>query len=154
MKFCDDHWERLRAAIDDRGLGDLVAQSGERAERNLASEIEQGVSLVNFDPLMSAHWAIVSNAMATIGRAGASPVYLMAGEDVPEDPIDPTQVSHPDRVRGRSWPRCPLCYLNVAHELTCTDSRCELDEVGGYDWMIDRAADEAKTKADALRTAG
>jgi hypothetical protein len=61
MKFCPAHWETLRAAIKDRGLSALVAESGQQAVSNFASEIDHGPTVDNFDPLMGAHWAIIGN---------------------------------------------------------------------------------------------
>ena len=129
MKFCQDHWDRLRAAIAARGLSDLVAKGGERAVRNLKSELEDGPSFVNFDPLMGAHWAIVNNSMDVLGLAVMAP---------DEDGND----------------RCPLCLLNEWHEVACADPTCPLPKVNGYDGWIDRAADDMRAKADKLRGAG
>jgi hypothetical protein len=62
----------------------------------------------------------------------------------------------PDRARLEAagvpltWPRCPLCYIGIAHELTCTETRCTLPMVDGYAWMLDRAADDAKAEAARL----
>jgi len=33
MRFCEDHWAKLRAAIDARGLIKLVANSGKKSPR-------------------------------------------------------------------------------------------------------------------------
>lgn len=61
MKFCQPHWDSLRTAIKDRGLYALVADSGHQAVSNMVSELNDGPTIDNFDPLMSAHWAIVNN---------------------------------------------------------------------------------------------
>lgn len=140
MQFCQDHWDRLRAAIDERGLSHLIAPSGAIAARNMGDELENGPSEANYDPLMGAMFAILNNASQLIGDAGGSPLYLMAGSEAPEDPVE----GYGPRHRGRTWPRCPLCYINLAHELTCKDKRCQLDKTNGFDWMIARAADDAK----------
>ena len=129
MKFCQDHWDRLRAAIDERGLSDLVAKGGERAVINLKSELEDGPSIVNFDPLMGAHWAIVNNAMNVLGLAVMAPAENGDGQ-------------------------CPLCLLNAWHEDVCADPACTLPKVNGYDGWIDRAADDMRAEADRLRSAG
>lgn len=144
MRFCQDHWDRLRAKIADRGIAHLIAPDGETAVAQVKDQLERSVTPVNFDPLMHAHWAIVDNAMTTVKRAGGSPLYLMTSG--PEDPVDGHE--------GRTWPRCPLCYINLAHEISCTDERCTLDQERGYDWMLDRAADEAKAQAERLVSAG
>jgi len=84
-----------------------------------------------FDPLMSAHWAIATNAMQTLERAGVNPLYLLN-----DDASAPA---------GRNT--CPLCELNFLHKQGCTDPRCVLDKERGYDWMIDRAADDSLKQA-------
>jgi hypothetical protein len=118
-----DHWNRLRAAIADRGLSALVSETGQAAVANLKSEIVDGPSIDNFDPLMGAHNAILGNAIQITG-----PVLLMAsGDDEP----------------------CPLCYLNESlakhHAEGCTTPGCLADTLppGHYDDWIDKAADGA-----------
>jgi hypothetical protein len=138
MKFCQDHWDRLRAAIADRGLDGLVARGGAAAAANVVSEIKEGSNPENFDPLMGAHWAIASNAMEFIKRAGGNPLYLMF--DGLEDPV----TGYAAEYEGRTWPRCPLCYINLVHEVSCKGGSCTLPKVGGYDWMIVRAADDMR----------
>jgi hypothetical protein len=61
VKFCQPHWDTLRAAIKDRGLSALIAESGQQAVSNMASELSDGPTIDNFDPLMSAMWAIIGN---------------------------------------------------------------------------------------------
>lgn len=148
MKFCQDHWDRLRAMIADRGLDGLVARGGEEALRRTMDEIQAGRSPDNFDPLMSAHWAIVNNASEYIGRAGGNPLYLLA--DGPEDSVTGYGPEH----EGRTWPRCPLCYINLVHELTCKGGGCTLPKLGGFDWMLGRAADDARDQWRKLAGGG
>lgn len=70
MRMCQLHWDKLKAAIDERGMSHLIAQGGEQAARNLTSEIQQGPSIQTFDPLMAAHNAIWANAMSSpVGMA-------------------------------------------------------------------------------------
>lgn len=164
MKFCDAHWQRLRELIVERGLGDLIAPSGETAFAQMADQLQKNdVTLVNFDPLMGAFWAVVANAMKAIVQGNQSAVgYLMS--EGPLDEIDfasfPNGQVAQERLdssrqnRHGCWPRCPLCYLNLAHELTCTEARCRLPTVDGYDWMLERAADEAKAMAERLTDQG
>lgn len=149
MRFCDDHWARLREAITAQGLDDLIAPTGERAAANIRAELEgEPPTLRTFDPLMGAHWAIVNNVSATIGHAT---LYLLGADELPEDPVDPEVYP---AAGGRTWPRCPLCYLNLAHELTCTDPSCLLDRVAGYDVWIERAAADMRAEADRLIAEG
>lgn len=86
MKFCESHWDELREKIRERGLYGLVATSGEQAAAQMVSQVQDGASKANFDPLMGAHNAIVSNALYVAG------LPLMMQNDDGSD-------------------RCPLCYL-------------------------------------------
>lgn len=61
MKFCTDHWAKLRAAISERGLDKLVANDGAQVAQDLVDGRP--------DPLMAAHNAIVSNAAGKVGLA-------------------------------------------------------------------------------------
>lgn len=152
MRFCQDHWDRLRQAIEDRGLGDLIASSGATVAQQVAQELEQGeASPTTYEPLMAAHMAILSNSIQILGQANpASVQYLMQdGETVPADPID--QERYPKAEDGATWPRCPLCYLGLAHELTCSDDGCSLPIKDGYAWMIERAADDQKATWEKIQ---
>lgn len=150
MRFCQDHWDRMRAAIAERDLNSLIAPDGKTAAMQLVQQAETGdVTPTDFDPLMHAHWAIVNNVFSQMDQAGASPLYLMAGHETPEDPVNTE--AYGMEFDGRTWPRCPLCYLNLAHELSCKDARCTLDQERGYDWMIERAADDQAARARELR---
>lgn len=61
MKFCQSHWSKLRAAMVDRGIGHLGAQSGEQAIENMTTELAGGKP--DYDPLMDAHWMITNRAL-------------------------------------------------------------------------------------------
>ena len=120
------HWNALKKAIDDRGLSGFVAKDGKVAVQQMIQQIESSQETKgNFDPLMAAHWAIAGNAMDYLGRAGGPGAALrMLGGDI-----------------------CPVCELNEAHRQTCTDPKCRLDKERGYDWMIDRAAEDSLERA-------
>lgn len=154
MNICPDHWTRLRAKIDERGLGHLVAQGGEQAAAMLADQLRrEEATPVNFDPLITAWSSIGTNVMTTIERAGGHPLYLLATG--PESPIDFGTYPNGADVKARleregkplTWPRCGLCYCGLAHELLCKG--CSLPQVDGYAWMLDRAADDAIEQARA-----
>lgn len=150
MKFCQRHWDELRNKIDDRGLSHLVAKDGRTATRQMQQQVqEREVTRESFDPLMAAHWAIAGNVMKFLDGAGMNPLYLMSGGD--EDKVD---ARYGPKYEGRTWPRCPLCYINLAHEVSCTDSKCTLPKENGYDWMLDRAADDALDTARRLKVVG
>lgn len=160
MKFCEDHWGRLRLEIERREyepgrfLADFIAKDGKQAIAQLADNIEtEKTTLKNFDPLMNAHWAIVGNALTLLGdRVPDSALYLMQSDEFPEDPVEAQHGRHAGgpNMEGRTWSRCPLCYLNLAHQISCTDSKCVLDTERGYDFWIGKAADDQVAKAKEL----
>lgn len=142
MQFCDTHWTNLRTAIDARGLSALVAETGQDAMVKTMRQFEGEDTIDSFEPVLMAHTNIAANAMGTISRAGGNPLYLLATG--PEDPVE----GQP----GRTWPRCPICYLGLAHEISCDgNTGCKLPRKDGYAWMIDRAADDALAKWESLR---
>jgi len=142
MRFCEDHWADLRKAIDERGLTSLVSPTAEVALDRMRMELEERETIKeSFDPLLHAHWAIVSNCFRLIELAGGTPLYFL--QSGPEDPVDLERYG--EQHRGRVWSRCPLCYLNMVHEFTCEG--CKLDKIKGYDWMIERGADDSFTRA-------
>jgi hypothetical protein len=51
--------------IDERGLSHLVAKDGFQAAKNTLAEAKGEPS--NYDPLMSAHWMILDQAMQVFG---------------------------------------------------------------------------------------
>jgi hypothetical protein len=73
MKICPNHWQELRAALDDRGIGTIGAKSGEEAHENVMTELEGGQA--PYDPLMSCNMMIWSNGL----RAGG--LYLMGQKE-------------------------------------------------------------------------
>lgn len=70
MQFCSPHWERLKAAITDRGLFHLVAKSGEEATTVAIEQLEGDESNANWDPLMTATFMIYNRFLETVGLAG------------------------------------------------------------------------------------
>jgi hypothetical protein len=132
MRFCQDHWDRLRKAIDERGLTDLVAPDGKVAMAQLADQLERAqrgeektLTPVNYDPLMAAHWAIVNNVAETARKFGGpgAALYAMAGDC------------------------CPLCYANEQHQAVCNEEGCTFT----YDDWIDRAADDELEHVKKMR---
>jgi hypothetical protein len=147
VRFCEDHWKALQVELERRGLKGLVPDSGTAAALKMDDQLKkEEVTPENFDPLMGAHWGITANVMQTLSQANPQAgLYLMAG-DVEEDPVE----GYGTAYAGRTWPRCPLCYLNLAHEVSCTDPRCKLPKETGYDWMVERAAEDQLATARRL----
>lgn len=131
MKFCQPHWDRLRKAIDDRGLSDLIAPDGETAAAQMADQLkraeagDESETLVNYDPLMAAHWAIVNNV------SGLGPGIALELMMPDEDGSD----------------RCPLCYANEGHKLACNEEGCTFT----FDDWCERAADDQAEHVRKLR---
>jgi hypothetical protein len=119
MKFCMPHWTKLREAIDVRGMTHLVSQSGMAAMESMVKDLTGQATLMDFDPLMSAHNMIVQNTMSIMGID-----VLTQNEDGTD--------------------KCPICYLKAEHARTCTDPHCTAD----YEKWIDLAADGAKRYLD------
>jgi hypothetical protein len=135
MKFCQSHWEKLKKKIDDLGLSGLIAKGGEEAVNRQfdqlkkaqqgAKDDDEAVTKSNFDPLMGAHWAIVSNAMNLVG------LNLMAPNDDGSE-------------------RCPLCYIQQEHDAHCTVPDCKTS----YDEWIDYAGNDMLAEAKRLGLVG
>lgn len=100
MKICDAHWTELRKAIDDRGLTRFIAKDGEIAAKNMSAQIQGTDTEENFDPLMSAVFAIWGNSLEAFG------LDIMK-QDAP----------------------CPLCVLDK-HVKECTDEGCTMKQSG------------------------
>ena len=77
MRFCQTHWDRLRAAIDQRGLTPLVSQDGKAAAQRMAEEIEGTASDVSYDPLLDAH-NMISHRALELGGLG-----MLTGDHCP-----------------------------------------------------------------------
>ena len=78
MKICQQHWDKLRKAIEDRGLSSFI-QTG---EQNMATfeAVAEGTHTekeLPYDPLMSCNWMIWGQAL----KAGG--LYLMQGNHCP-----------------------------------------------------------------------
>lgn len=122
------HWETLRAAIDARGLSSLVAESGEEAATKMMYATQEGTTIDNFDPLMMAHNAIFSNSLTFAADFLGPNGLMMLQVDIPEEL------------------QCPICFLNHLvglHDMQCVDPECQAPRGINYDWMIERAADDA-----------
>lgn len=136
MKFCQNHWDKLRAAIKARGLIEFVALDGKEAATQMIGELKgEAKTRKNFDPLMASHWAIANNAMDAAGRMGVNPLGMLM-----HDP------EHPER-------ECPICFLNwicAEHDRQCTNPDCKQQKGMTFDHWIDCAADEMKEKLSKL----
>ncbi len=98
--MCADHWAALRAAISERGLDPFVSKSGKEAAARMVAELTGGARRETFDPLMSAHNAIVSNAVEVVGlfilTVDGCPICYIAAE-APD--------GHPAKSDVKNWIR-------------------------------------------------
>lgn len=90
----------------------MVAESGEEAARKLGAQLQEGVTIDSFEPLLAANMAIISNTVQVAGLSVFAP-----NEDGTE--------------------RCPICFLVWLHS-GCTRPGCDMD----YETWIDLAADD------------
>lgn len=95
MKFCQDHHDKLKKAIDDRGLTRFIAKDGKTAFDLTVRQLQR-TDESKGDPLLNAYWAIVNNALSVIG------LDLMAQNADGSD-------------------KCPICVLKTCG---CSDPGC------------------------------
>ena len=98
MKFCQPHWNKLRAAIDARGLGHLGAKSGAEAVEAIVLELEGRPKEAMPDPLMTAHNMIVQ---AVGNRVGIVELIAETYGPCPVCVGMKTNEGAPDSVTGR-----------------------------------------------------
>lgn len=73
MKICQEHWEKLRAAVKNKGLEHLVHKTGESAFESVVENLQgSGDEKKNFDPLMGANFAIWGQYVNDVGLAAFS----------------------------------------------------------------------------------
>lgn len=102
MQFCKEHWERLREAINNKGLGHLVSNSGKELFERTTKELHGGVSIP--DPLFMAHNMIISAALNDGGLE-----IMMPDEngnkkcplcEVKKNPVDDTENLDEEWIEG------------------------------------------------------
>ena len=71
MKICQAHWDKLRAKLDEAGLGHFGVKSGEQASEIFQQQLQGDDSA--FDPLLNANFAIWSNALNNFGLEMMAP---------------------------------------------------------------------------------
>jgi hypothetical protein len=73
MKFCQPHWDKLRAALKERGVDHLGAKTGEQAIADMSADFDGRER--EYDPLMDCHWMITNRALESGG------LYLMGAKE-------------------------------------------------------------------------
>lgn len=78
MKFCENHWADLRKAIEDKGMGHLVAKDGQTALASTVAQLEGTDDNSDFDPLMGCYWRINGEILKIRG-------FMYMAEDAPHN---------------------------------------------------------------------
>lgn len=87
--MCQPHWDRLRQAVETRGLGHLIASNDREAHARVVADLKgEGDPVADFDPLMTAHNMIWSRALNNFGL-GIMGDYCPACELVKQWPEPP-----------------------------------------------------------------
>lgn len=142
MNLCQSHWDRLKVKLDERGLMRFVPTSGQEAHRRVVGQLENAqrgeeeITRSNFDPLMNASMALLSNAMS----AAPNPLALMCVEE------------------GSERPPCPLCFCNAGRHGAAQAAVAageghlwaEPDNEGFFDPWLDRAVEDQVKRAAEL----
>ena len=68
MKFCQPHWLKLQAAVKENRMWHLVSSSQKEAKARIERQSRNVARPNDFDPLLSAHNAILSNALLCGGQ--------------------------------------------------------------------------------------
>ncbi len=63
MSICKPHWDKLRVAIEHRGMSHLVAKSGQEAMNNIKAELDGTKKKGDYDPLMDCNNMIWSRGL-------------------------------------------------------------------------------------------
>ena len=87
MRICQTHWDKLRAALKERGLDHLGAKSGKEAVDDAVTQLSGGDT--DYDPTMACFYMISSKGLEIGG------LYMMGTDE-----------------QGNE--RCPICEC-VAH---------------------------------------
>jgi hypothetical protein len=73
MNMCKEHWDKLREAIDTRGLGKFIANNGQELIDHTARGLKGENTVVDFEPLMGSSMCIANLAMMLGGLAMMTP---------------------------------------------------------------------------------
>ncbi len=98
MRICQTHWDSLRKALDDRGIGHLGAQTGRQAMAAVVTEMEGRGAENDFDPLMACNNMIFAEGLKRCGLA------LMAPN---EDGSEKCPICESQRQYGEWWIKGP-----------------------------------------------
>lgn len=60
----------MKQAVDDKGMKHLVHSSAEAAHASMVRQVEGDTTTGDFDPLLTATWAIYGQFLKNVGLAG------------------------------------------------------------------------------------
>lgn len=128
VEMCQQHWDKLKAQVHEKGLSSLMADGPEEANARLERiKRDDGYTIDNFEPLVYAMQAIVTNAMAQDAAIVMTLSWYLSVDS------------------------CPICGLNAIHDEHCDDDDCDMGE-NPFECWIDRAADDALETWQGLGT--
>lgn len=125
MKFCQTHWDKLRAEVSSAGLDSFVSKDHVQAAVRFVASAD-GQTRDNFDPLLVAHNMILSNALDLVG------IELLVLDQDGND-------------------RCPLCFVTSEHKAECKKPDCKIED---FDHWIGYAVRDTKAEAIRLGLVG
>jgi hypothetical protein len=111
MRFCQQHWDTLREMVISKGMGTLIAKSGEDVAARVQEELEGTATNATYDPLMSAYWGITNRALEMGG------LYLMGRKPGDGEEYCPLCEVEEQGIRFESKPGAALAWMEG-----CTDS--------------------------------
>ena len=89
QQWCQAHWDELRGAITQRGLGGLIARDGAAAAAQVADELNLGTGhdREGFDPLIRA-WSMIAGRALDMGSGliGCPLCYVQRHHDECQQP--------------------------------------------------------------------
>lgn len=104
MNICQHHWDKLRAAVEERGMSHLVAQSGEQAADDFVAQLEGRSTIKNWDPLMAAWSNLGRVGLKRCGLAAFNPDFCFLCEVQKSfDQVKTTAEFNPERHRDADW---------------------------------------------------
>ena len=94
MQICQTHWDAIRKALDDRGIGHLGAKTGQQAIAAISNELEGREAENDFDPLMGCNNMIFAEGLKRCG------LVLMGAK---EDGSEYCPICESQRQYGEWW---------------------------------------------------
>lgn len=126
MRMCQAHWDKLKTAIFNRNLDNLISKNGEEVISVLEGQIQGADDKQNFDPLLDAYFKIIS----AVTKMAPDPMYLFFTKE------DGTEY-------------CPVCEAYIhKDDLVEHGGYAETDEKFDKFWFEDLADVELKICRD------